>query len=108
GASQHEANALKGVPMTLILEPEQYPKFMRTVDNLTRIANKIVASVAAVMLVVMIVQVFADVGLRNMLNSPLPATLEIVSFWWMVALSFLGLAYAKNRNEHIAVSLVSD
>jgi len=56
----------------------------------------------------MILQVFLDVGLRTFYNNPLPATLEIVSYWWMVALSFLGLAYAKVRHEHISVNLLSE
>lgn len=82
--------------------------FVNRFELLTTRISQVAAIVGAGILAVMVLQVFGDVALRTIANQPLPATLEIVSNWWMVALSFLGLMYAKTRNEHISVSLLSE
>nr|WP_240918572.1 TRAP transporter small permease subunit [Rhodococcus sp. 14C212] len=51
------------------------------------------------------VQVFLDVLLRKTMNQPLPATLEIVSYWWMPVIGLLALGLAEIRGEQIRMTL---
>ncbi len=83
--------------------PVTPPPVLRVIDSVVRV----VAYLCGFVIVLMMVHVIADVVLRTALNSPLPATLEIVANWWMVAIAFLGLGFAKAREEHVAVTLLT-
>ena len=60
---------------------------------------------AGLFLVAMMVQVFADVAMKYLFNSPIPGTAEIVARWYMVAAVFLPLPYVEMRNSGISVDL---
>jgi TRAP-type C4-dicarboxylate transport system permease small subunit len=60
---------------------------------------------AGVFLVLMMVHVGADTFMKMMLNSPIIGTLETVSYYYMVSIVFLPLAFVEVRNEHVAVDL---
>jgi TRAP-type C4-dicarboxylate transport system permease small subunit len=60
-----------------------------------------------VALVLIMVHVNLDVVLRYLLGAPLSGTIEIVSYYYMIALVFLPLAAVEKRNGHISVELVS-
>jgi len=66
------------------------------------------AFVAGVFLLVLMVNIVADVVLRATTGKPLAGTLELVSQWWMPLLVFFGLGYAQYRDEHIRVTVVSE
>lgn len=63
------------------------------------------ATVAAVCLVLMMGQIVVDVVLKYVLNRPIQGNLEIVSFYYMVGVVFLPLAFVELRHEHISVDL---
>lgn len=73
----------------------------RLIEYLTGI-NMVVAAGA---LVVMLGHVVVDVVLRELFHVPMSGTLEIVSYWYMVALVFLAIPAAQARGEHIQVEL---
>lgn len=60
---------------------------------------------AAVFLVLMMLHVGADILLKLILNQPIMGTLETVSYYYMVSLVFLPLAFVELRQEHVAVDL---
>lgn len=63
------------------------------------------AAVAAVCLILMMGQIVVDVALKYLLNRPIQGNLEIVSFYYMVGVVFLPLAFVELRHEHISVDL---
>ncbi|MCY6383748.1 TRAP transporter small permease [Hoeflea prorocentri] len=61
--------------------------------------------IAMACLLLMMLQVVADVVLKYVANAPIENNLEIVSFYYMVAVVFLPLAMVEMRHEHINVDL---
>lgn len=60
--------------------------------------------IAGLALMAMLVHVVLDVVLREV-HVPFSGTLEIVSFWYMVALVFLAIPVAQAHGHHIKVEL---
>lgn len=60
---------------------------------------------AGIAMVLMMVQICADAALRTMFNSSAPGTLEIVSFYYMVSVVFLPLAYIQLQRGHVIIEL---
>jgi TRAP-type C4-dicarboxylate transport system permease small subunit len=71
-----------------------------------RIVTRVLVTVAALTVLVLMVQVVADVTMRFVFRSPVRDTIERVSFWWMPAIAYLGMAIAQEEKEHIDVPLV--
>ncbi|WP_205042023.1 TRAP transporter small permease [Rhodoligotrophos defluvii] len=61
---------------------------------------------AGISLILMMLQVVADVLLINLGYGRIEGSLEIVSIYYMVAVVFLPLALVELRHEHISVDLV--
>lgn len=57
---------------------------------------------------VLMIHIVLDVAGRYLLNAPLPATIEIVSYWWMILITFLGQGLTQRRREHLEVTLLTD
>ncbi len=56
--------------------------------------------------VLMMVHVTLDSFLRSFANAPTLGTIEIVSFYYMVAAIFVGIFVATYENQHLAVDVV--
>ncbi|WP_370206283.1 TRAP transporter small permease [Pararhodobacter marinus] len=78
----------------------QKGRLRRAVDGLITL-NLVVAGLA---LLAMLGHVVLDVILRE-IHAPFSGTLEIVSFWYMVALVFLAVPVAQAHGHHIRVEL---
>ena len=74
-------------------------------DLFLRRATDLTMLLAGLALVLMTLHVLADVIAGLVFNSPIPGTLEIVAFYYMVAAIVFPAAYLERRNEHIAVEL---
>ncbi|ATH78038.1 C4-dicarboxylate ABC transporter permease [Vreelandella venusta] len=61
---------------------------------------------ASLFLVLMALHVSLDVGLRYLFGKSFTGTMEFVSFYYMVAVVFLPLAYVELQREHISVDVV--
>jgi TRAP-type C4-dicarboxylate transport system permease small subunit len=72
---------------------------------ITRLAS-LLTFVAGIALVLMMVQMVADVILRFFFNRPIEGSLEIVSVYHMVAVVFLPLALVELTHGHISVDVV--
>lgn len=68
-------------------------------------ANKVLTLIAGAAIIVMMLQIVADSMLRTLFNSNLPGTLEIVSYYYMVAVTFLPLAYIQQIRGHVIIEL---
>ena len=62
-------------------------------------------ALSAIAMLVMMLHITLDVGIRYFFNGQIVGTLEVVSFYYMVVLVFLALGYVENRNENIRVDL---
>lgn len=78
---------------------------MKTFD---RILSAATIATGATILALMIVQISLDAFLRTAFSTPLPATVEIVSNYHMVALSFLPIALVQRRGRNIEATFVYD
>lgn len=63
---------------------------------------------AAAALVILALNVVADVLGRAFMNTPLPGTLEMTQQWWMPMLTILAFAYTERHQEHIKVTILLD
>ncbi|GGY05766.1 C4-dicarboxylate ABC transporter permease [Litchfieldella qijiaojingensis] len=68
--------------------------------------SKGVLTLSTIFLVLMALHVTLDVALRYLLGKSFPGTLEVVSFYYMVAVVFLPLAYVELKQEHISVDVL--
>ena len=80
------------------------PFWVRVIDMI----NRVLFSVAAVAIIILMVQVILDVGGRFFFNRPIAGTLELVTYWWMPIIVFLSLGWAQRRGEHISVTLLTE
>lgn len=75
--------------------------------TLLRHLTNVLALVGALGVIAMLLHVTADVISRLLFQRPVPATVEIVSRYYMVLISFLPLAWTERRNEMITVDILS-
>lgn len=57
-------------------------------------------------LALMALHVTLDVSLRFLIGTSFPGTLEVVSFYYMIGVVFLPLAYVELQREHISVDVL--
>ena len=56
----------------------------------------------------MMVHITGDVIGKYLFNAPIPATISLVSRYYMVLLAFMPLAYAESRRAHISVEVLTE
>lgn len=62
-------------------------------------------AIGAIALLFMMIQICMDAGMRTLARSSVPGTMEIVSFYYMVSVVFLPLAYVQLHREHVIIEL---
>lgn len=78
---------------------------MQAFHGAVRWLNIASATLACFMLVLMMLHITLDVAVRYFFNGQIVGTLEVVSFYYMVALVFLALGFVELRSENIRVDL---
>ncbi|WP_163264155.1 TRAP transporter small permease [Chelativorans alearense] len=73
--------------------------------TLLRHLTNALALIAAAGVLAMLLHVTADIVGRQVFGRPVPATVEIVSRYYMVLIAFLPLAWTERRGEMIAVDV---
>jgi TRAP-type C4-dicarboxylate transport system permease small subunit len=63
------------------------------------------ALLGAVGVVAMLVHITAYVILRQAFHMPVPATVEIVSYYYMILIAFLPIAWAERRGDMISIEI---
>ncbi|HWK76302.1 TRAP transporter small permease [Microbacterium sp.] len=69
---------------------------------------KILEIIGAAVIFVMMLHTLANVVGRFAFNFPVLGTLEIVQYWYMPTIAFLGFIVAKFLNEHIEAPIIFD
>lgn len=78
-------------------------------DILDRAADRLaqgLALIGAIGLAALLLHVAADILTRNLLERPIPATNEIVSRYYMVAIAFLPLAWVERNSGMVRVEIL--
>jgi len=75
-------------------------------ESLAQWVAKCAMVLATIFLILMALHVSLDVGLRYIFGKSFTGTLEFVSFYYMVAVVFLPLAYVELQQEHISVDVL--
>lgn len=65
------------------------------------------ALIGAIGIFAMLIHVSADVILRQFISKPIPATVEIVSRYYMILIAFLPLGWSQMRGDMIVVEVFS-
>ena len=78
------------------------PKVISLADRL----SQMLAFVGAIGVVVMMIHVCTDIVARLVTGASLPATVEIVSYYYMILVAFLPLAWVERNNGMISVELI--
>lgn len=78
---------------------------MRLIEALLDRLATLSATFAGIIMMAMTLQISLDVMLKFLLNMPIPATLEMVSSYYMVSLVFLPLGIVTRDEEHLEVEL---
>jgi len=81
---------------------------MQAVGRILGRCIDVTSFIAGIAVILMMVQITIDVIGKYLYNLPIPATIAIVSNYYMVVVAFLPLALAERRNSHISVELVTD
>lgn len=66
----------------------------------------LLALIGALAIVALMTHVVTDVVLRNTTNAPIPATYEIVTNYYMIALAFVPLAWVERRGGMVQVEVI--
>lgn len=67
--------------------------------------SNLLLEIAGLLLLVMMVHVCADVGMKYLFNRPIQGTLEIVSYYYMVGAVFLPIAFVELTRGAVSVDL---
>ncbi|EAQ04681.1 TRAP-T family transporter, DctQ (4 TMs) subunit [Pseudooceanicola batsensis HTCC2597] len=81
---------------------------MKTLSFILSRAARWSSALAGLAVALMMLQVTLSVALRHLFGHPLPATLTLVSYYYMVIAAFIPLALAEERRAHISVEFVTD
>jgi TRAP-type C4-dicarboxylate transport system permease small subunit len=82
------------------------PRYQVVEKAIMRLADAL-GAFAMVLMLLMALHVFASVANRWFIGRELPATLELTQFYYMVALTFLPLAYVERGRAHVRADLLS-
>lgn len=75
-------------------------------DAITRRTTAFFALLGAIGVFAMLVHICAYVIGRHVASAPVPATVEIVSNYYMILIAFLPLAWAERRGDMVSVEIL--
>jgi TRAP-type C4-dicarboxylate transport system permease small subunit len=81
---------------------------VRFLETISQFLSRVTVALSCFVLAAMAVHVSIDILMRYLAGSSLGATLEIGTYYYMVAVAFLGLANAQLGNHHITVDIVAE
>ena len=77
-------------------------------NRLNQAINGLVITAGGLVLCLMMVQIVVDVFMRNVVGAGFPATADLVAKYYMVAVSFVPVAYAELKRRHIEATIFTD
>lgn len=75
------------------------------IDRFLRRASGVLLVCGGIAVTLMMLQIGADIVGKYFFNTPVPATLEIVAWYYMVATIFFPIAYVQLHRKHLMVEL---
>lgn len=78
---------------------------MAGIKRLIDLLSTVLLVVGGVAMTCMMLNVAVDIITRNILQVAVPATLELVSYYYMVAVAFLPLAFVQRYRQHVMIEL---
>ena len=78
--------------------------------RLSQVQDGLIAALAvlgAIATLLLMLHVGVDIVMRNVWNSPIPATWEIVTHYYMVALAFIPLAWVEKTGGMVQVEVIN-
>jgi TRAP-type C4-dicarboxylate transport system permease small subunit len=81
---------------------------MTAIGRILAIGVKISTYVGLLAVALMMVHITIDVVGKFLLNEPVPATIAMVSNYYMVVVAFLAIGFAETRNSHITVEVLTE
>lgn len=70
------------------------------------VALAALAVIGGIAILALMIHIMSDVVLRNTINQPVPATYEIVTNYYMVALAFVPLAWLERSGGMVSVEVI--
>jgi TRAP-type C4-dicarboxylate transport system permease small subunit len=70
------------------------------------VALSALAVIGGIAILALMIHIMSDVVLRNTINQPVPATYEIVTNYYMVALAFVPLAWLERSGGMVSVEVI--
>lgn len=80
---------------------------LMAVDAILSKSSHVLLLLSGIALVAMMLQVTGDVVAKYLFHNPIKSTLDVVTYYYMVALTFLPLAAVERGGGHIAVELLT-
>jgi TRAP-type C4-dicarboxylate transport system permease small subunit len=77
-------------------------------NAVSRLISRFTVIAGGAALILMMVQIAADVLVRTFLGHSITGTVEIVSHYYMIGVSFLPIAYAELNGRHIEATVFTD
>lgn len=81
---------------------------MNLFSRLVRGTSGALGFVASLLVVLLILHVSADVIMRAFFNAPIKGTIEFVSYFYMIGITFLALAMVERHDAHISVEVLTE
>lgn len=81
---------------------------MYTLGRVLSWLNTTLTTLGGLAIALMMIHVTLDVALRYIFNAPLPGTITVVAYYYMIIAAFLPLAFAEQKNAHISVEVFTD
>lgn len=81
---------------------------MKAIGRLLARGINLTLAVGLIAVGLMMIHITLDVAGKFLLNEPIPATITIVSNYYMVAVAFLAIGFAETRNGHITVEVLTE
>ena len=75
------------------------------INAMIKMVTSGLAMLGALGAIVMLIHIIAYVVMRHFMSQPIPATIEIVSNYYMVMIAFLPIAWAERRGDMISVEV---
>jgi TRAP-type C4-dicarboxylate transport system permease small subunit len=81
---------------------------MTAIGRILALGVKLSTIVGLIAVALMMVHIAIDVAGKFLLNEPIPATIAMVSNYYMVVVAFMAIALAETRNGHITVEVLTE
>lgn len=81
---------------------------MKLFSTLVRRLSDGLGLLASILVLLLILHVSADVIMRGLFNAPIKGTIELVSYFYMIGITFLPLALVERRDAHISVEVLTE